>query len=718
MDHVISSVDAFEILDSRGNPTLRVNLRLSGGIVGTASVPSGASTGRLEAVELRDGDEKRYAGKGVTKAVANVNGEISALLKGCDVGDQEAIDRRMIEADGTENKARLGANAIVGVSMAVAVVAAKARGVPLYRHLAINGTSRLPVPMMNVMNGGAHADSSLDFQEFMLVPHGAPRFSEALRYGAETFHVLKGLLKERGLPTSVGDEGGFAPHLENNDAACDLIVEAVRHAGYEPGKDISIALDPAATSFAVDGGYDLSRSGVGRLTSEELNALYADWIERYPIVSVEDGFGEDDWGGFAGQMKSMGDRIQIVGDDLFVTNPGLIEKGIRRHAANAVLIKLNQIGTVTETRAAIDLCRRVGWNYVISHRSGETEDTFIADFAVAMGGGQIKTGSLTRSERLAKYNRLLEIERELGEAAVFEDPFAKKRIGRARSRPAHGLGAAAGVEAGSPLRVTALVPEAASCLDSLKAARAAAAIDPNTRITALHVQVDPRYLVTSAEELAMQQLRVRREGTSEERRDRTLTVYRDWLGSIDGKRELVEWRERVGAEEALVDEECANTDLVTIGKPRSLDGHDALHAALFMHRHLVLFAPPFGDVSEPVIGRSMAVAWKPTEATRNAIVRTMPWLKAADELHLITVARDDYHEAIDLLADNGLEPQVHVVEKGEGSVGDTVVACARSLRADSLVMGAYRYGEFIESMLGGVTHDILDHGGLPVFLVH
>ncbi len=425
----IARIDALEILDSRGNPTLRVRVALDSGALGVASVPSGASTGENEALELRDGDASRYGGKGVRKALGHVTETIGPALRGCDPFRQAEIDQRMIELDGTPDKSRLGANAILGVSMAVARAAAAESGRPLYAHLGGSGARRMPVPMMNVINGGAHADNSLDFQEFMIVPHGAPSFTEAVRYGAETFHALQALLKRRGLPTAVGDEGGFAPNLPGNEAALELIVEAIRGAGLTPGRDVAIALDPAASSFASGGGYDLARSGGGRLTSDEMTALYARWIDTYPIVLIEDGLGEHDWEGFRQHTAKLGGRVQIVGDDNYVTNTRFIARGIAEHTTNAALIKLNQIGTVTETIAAVELCHQAGWRAVVSHRSGETEDTFIADFAVAMGTGQIKTGSVCRGERVAKYNRLMEIEHELGPVAIFESPF---------KLPAHG----------------------------------------------------------------------------------------------------------------------------------------------------------------------------------------------------------------------------------------------------------------------------------------
>jgi enolase len=415
----IDAIDALEILDSRGNPTVRVNVHLDNGITGTASVPSGASTGENEAVELRDGDKKRYGGKGVLKAVKNIEKTLAPGLKGMDPRRQAEIDYRMIELDGTENKAKLGANAMLGISQAVARAAAQACGLPLYAYLGGAGAVRLPIPMMNVLNGGKHADSGMDFQEFMIFPVGAPSFAEALRYGAETFHALHKILAARGYSTSVGDEGGYAPQLKSNDEACDLIVEAIAAAGYKSGQDIAIALDPAASSFYEKGKYRLSRSGQGDKTADEMVDLFKSWIDKYPIVSIEDGHDENDWAGFKAMTAELGGRIQIVGDDLLVTNTKFIARAVEENACNAVLIKLNQIGTVTETIEAIHLCRKAGWGFVISHRSGETEDSFMADFAVAMGGGQIKTGSACRSERIAKYNRLLEIERELGKAARF-----------------------------------------------------------------------------------------------------------------------------------------------------------------------------------------------------------------------------------------------------------------------------------------------------------
>ena len=427
MTNKIKSVKAMEILDSRGNPTVRVFVTLDNGITTSASVPSGASTGENEAVELRDGDKRRYGGKGVLKAVDNVNSIIANKVIGIEANKQTEIDGLMIELDGTPNKGKLGANAILGVSMAVSKAAAMSAKLPLYSYIGGASATRIPIPMMNILNGGKHADNSVDFQEFMVMPIGAPTFAEALRYGAETFHTLKSILHKKGYATSVGDEGGFAPNLKSNEEACEVIVEAIEAAGYKPGKDIAIALDPAASSFFSNGTYDLAKSKQGKKTSSEMTSLYKTWIERFPIVSIEDGLDENDWQGFAEHTKVLGSQIQIVGDDIFVTNTKFISRGVKEKSSNAALIKLNQIGTITETIEAIEMCKKAGWNYVISHRSGETEDTFMADFTVAMGGGQIKTGSACRSERIAKYNRLLEIEAELGIKSVFDNPIKQKR---------------------------------------------------------------------------------------------------------------------------------------------------------------------------------------------------------------------------------------------------------------------------------------------------
>jgi len=405
------------VLDSRGNPTIAVTVHTDRGD-GRAIVPSGASTGVHEAVELRDGDPKRYGGKGVTKAVANVEGEIAALLTGFEVDDQRRLDEAMIELDGTANKSRLGANAILGVSLAAAHAAAKARGVPLYRHLGGDGASLLPLPMANILNGGAHADTSVDLQEFMVCAVGARTFAEAMRVTSEVYHALKGVLKAQGLATGVGDEGGFAPQLASNEDALKLIVEAINKAGYAPGRDVAIALDPASSEFYNDGRYDLK--GEGRtLDATALASLYEEWARRYPIVSIEDGMAEDDWTGWKHLTDGLGAKVQLVGDDLFVTNVARLKQGIERGIANSILIKVNQIGTLTETLDAIEVARKAGYSAVISHRSGETEDTTIADLVVATGAGMIKTGAPARSERVAKYNRLIQIEAELGEAAVY-----------------------------------------------------------------------------------------------------------------------------------------------------------------------------------------------------------------------------------------------------------------------------------------------------------
>ncbi|WP_456429592.1 phosphopyruvate hydratase [Nitratifractor sp.] len=417
----IKNLYALEILDSRGNPTVRVFMELEDGTKVSASVPSGASTGEYEAVELRDGDPTRYGGKGVLKACENVNRIIAPEIIGKDAAQQSLLDHFLIGLDGTENKSRLGANAILGVSMAAAKAAAQSQGTDLYRYLGGSEARRIPVPCMNILNGGEHADNSVDFQEFMAVPHGAPTFSEGLRYVAETFHTLKGLLKARGLATSVGDEGGFAPNLGSNEEAIELIIEAIEKSGYKPGTDISIAIDSAATSFSTDkkGHYDLKWSGAGKMTSDDLIALAKEWVAKYPIILWEDPLAEEDWEGFAKFTAELGDKIEVVGDDIFVTNTKFIRRGIEEHTANASLIKLNQIGTVTETVDAVRLCIEHGWRAFLSHRSGETADTFLADFAVAMGSGHLKSGSASRSERLAKYNRLLEIEYELGGDALY-----------------------------------------------------------------------------------------------------------------------------------------------------------------------------------------------------------------------------------------------------------------------------------------------------------
>jgi enolase len=425
----ISAVAAQEILDSRGNPTVAVTVRLEDGSVGWAGVPSGASTGSREAVELRDGDRSRYGGKGVLTAVANAEGPLAEVAVGRDAGDQAGLDRALIDADGTPNKGRLGANAILGVSLAAARAESASRSVPLYRYLAdLAGTTpgALPVPMMNILNGGKHAENSTDVQEFMVMPHGASTFSECLRWGAEIYQTLGRLLHERGLATTVGDEGGYAPALATNVAAIEVILEAVSRAGYEPRKQVSIALDPASSEFFSNGTYELRRDG-RTLSSAEMVDFWAGWLDQFPIVSLEDGLAEQDWEGWALLTSRLGKRLQLVGDDLFVTNPAIIREGIEKGVANSVLIKLNQIGTLTETMEAVRMAQSVGWTAVISHRSGETTDAFIADLVVALGTGQIKTGAPARGERVAKYNRLLEIERELGEGARYAGSAALAR---------------------------------------------------------------------------------------------------------------------------------------------------------------------------------------------------------------------------------------------------------------------------------------------------
>ncbi|MEW5708966.1 MAG: phosphopyruvate hydratase [Pseudomonadota bacterium] len=414
----IVDVVAREILDSRGNPTVEADVLLESGSMGRAAVPSGASTGQKEAVELRDGDAQRYLGKGVLKAVENVNTEISEAIMGLDAAEQSFIDKTLIELDGTENKSRLGANAILAVSLAVAKAAADEAGLPLYRYLGGVGPRAMPVPMMNIINGGAHANNRLDLQEFMIVPVGAQSFRDALRCGAEVFHALKKLLHDQGMPTTVGDEGGFAPDLPGNEAALELIMRAIEAAGYLPGADVSIAIDCAASEFYEEGKYVL-QAEKRSLSAEEFAAYLSSWTQKYPILSIEDGMSETDWDGWKLLTQRLGKSVQLVGDDIFVTNPRILEEGIKQGIANSILIKVNQIGTLTETLEAIELAKRSGYTAVVSHRSGETEDTTIADIAVATGAMQIKTGSLSRSDRLAKYNQLLRIEEDLGESAYY-----------------------------------------------------------------------------------------------------------------------------------------------------------------------------------------------------------------------------------------------------------------------------------------------------------
>jgi enolase len=415
---IIEDILAREVLDSRGNPTVEVDVYLAGGAMGRAIVPSGASTGVHEALELRDEDPERYGGKGVLTAVGHVNEEIAAQLIGWDALDQQGIDQFLIELDATPNKSRLGANAILGVSLALARAAASYLDIPLYRYLGGVGAATLPVPMMNILNGGKHAEDSTDLQEFMVMPVGAPSFHEALRWGTETYHSLKKVLKARGYNTGLGDEGGFAPSLGSNEEAIEVILEAIEGAGYEPGADLFLALDPAASEFYEDGYYDLRKEGK-RLKGEEMVDFYLAWIEKYPIISIEDGLAEDDWESWKLFEEEAGDRVQLVGDDLFVTSVERLQRGIEEQAANSILIKLNQIGTLSEAMAAVEMAKKAGWTTVISHRSGESEDTTIADLAVALNAGQIKTGAPCRSERVAKYNQLLRIEEELEEVARY-----------------------------------------------------------------------------------------------------------------------------------------------------------------------------------------------------------------------------------------------------------------------------------------------------------
>jgi enolase len=415
----IIAVHAREIIDSRGNPTVEADVTLASGASGRAAVPSGASTGEHEAVELRDGDQQRFGGKGVLEAVKNVNEVIGPRLEGLTATDQISVDYAMLELDGTPNKSHLGANAILAVSLATARAAAEDAGLPLYRYLGGPLAHVLPVPMMNILNGGAHASNTVDFQEFMVVPIGAETFAEGLRTGIEVFHALKKVLAKRGLSTAVGDEGGFAPNLPNDEGALEAIMAAIESAGFDAGKDVAIALDVAASELFADGGYDFKKSGAGRKTAEEMIALYKSWIDRYPIVSIEDGLAEDDWAGWAKLTEALGSRVQLVGDDLFCTNVDRLARGIEEDVANAILIKVNQIGTLTETLQCIELARSNGYGAVISHRSGETEDTFIADLAVASGVGQIKTGSGSRTDRIAKYNQLLRIAEALGDVGHY-----------------------------------------------------------------------------------------------------------------------------------------------------------------------------------------------------------------------------------------------------------------------------------------------------------
>ncbi len=710
----ITAILGDEILDSRGFPTLRVEVRLQSGIVAHASVPSGASTGEGEAHELRDGDPQRYAGRGVLRAIANL-AEIARTLRDEDPTDQAKIDGLVIEADGTETKSRLGANAIVGTSMAVARAAAQAVGKPLYVYLSSNENHRIPVPMMNVINGGRHAANSLDFQEFMIVPHSAPSFREALRWGAETYHALHALLAEKDLSVGVGDEGGFAPNLDKNEDACALIVEAIQRAGFIPGEQIALALDPAASSFSTGtDGYNLSKSGAGKKTGAELQKLYADWVERFPIVSIEDGFGEHDWNAFQAQTAELGRSIQIVGDDLYVTNPKLIARGIAGKVTNAVLIKLNQIGTVTETIAAIQACRSAGWNYIISHRSGETDDAFIADFAVAMGGGQIKAGAPCRGERLAKYNRLLEIEREASNKAFYVSPFVHAPAASAKS-------VSATDEVTMGREVVAIIEEAASARRCLIVAERAARLVSSLSLSALHIRVDPMTLIAAAEEIDVQLLRELREGTAQERLMHARRVFESWAATLTGAK--VRWLEHVGDIKSSMIAEAQDAALVVIAQPHNLDSADALHAAIFSSGRPILFVPTSGDLP-PTLGDHMVIAWKPLTQARNAVMRTLPWLHAAKRVTILSIDDEsepsqDCAEVLELLGSHGAFASVRHVRTEKGQhIAARLLSEAEAIAADSIVMGAFRFGQVFESIFGGVTHEVLHGTRLPVFMAH
>lgn len=697
-----------EILDSRGYPTMRVEARLESGVVAYASAPSGASTGEGEAHELRDGDPQRYGGRGVLKAIANL-AEISRVLRGQDPTKQAEIDKRLIEADGTDTKSRLGANAIIATSMAVARAAAKACGKPLYAYLASNSAYRLPVPMMNVINGGRHAANSLDFQEFMIVPHGAPSFREALRWGAETYHALRALLAEKGLSVGVGDEGGFAPDLDGNEEACELIVEAIQRAGFVPGEQVALALDPAASSFSNGPDYDLSKSGVGRRSSGDLRALYADWAKRYPIVSIEDGFGEHDWAAFQAQTAELGHALQIVGDDLYVTNPKLIARGVAEKTTNAVLIKLNQIGTVTETIAAIQACRAAGWNYVISHRSGETDDAFIADFAVAMDGGQIKAGAPCRAERLAKYNRLLEIEREVAGQAFYASPFV----------PARPSAAANAARSTGGQGVVAVIEEAATARRCLTVAQRAAELANCLPLSALHICVDPARLTAAPEEIDLQKMRELDEGSANDRRAQARRVVDAWT-LFSGAQ--VKWLEHVGDIASSLIAETKEAALIAIARPHNLDSSDALQAAIFNTGRPVLFVPTEGTLPA-MLGEHVVVAWKPRTQARKAVTRTMPWLHAAKRVTIVAVdepkATQDCAEVVELLKAQNISAAVRHVRTEQGQhIAARILSEAEAVKADSIVMGAFRFGQIFEWVFGGVTHEVLNHTRLPIFMTH
>jgi enolase len=708
----ITAILGDEILDSRGYPTIRVEVRLQSGISAFASVPSGASTGEGEAHELRDDDSKRYGGRGVLKAIANLE-EIGRVIRGHDPTQQTDLDRLLIETDETETKSRLGANAIVGASMAIARAGAQVSRKPLYAYLANAAAHRIPVPMMNVINGGVHAANSLDFQEFMIVPHSAPSFREAMRWSSETYYALRDLLIEKGLTTGVGDEGGFSPNLDSNDAACSLIVEAIQRAGFIPGEQIALALDPAASSFWRDGSYDLKKSGAGTMDSFALEALYRDWIKRFPIVSIEDGFGEHDWPAFQFQTAELGQSIQIVGDDLYVTNPKLIERGVAEKTTNAVLIKLNQIGTVTETISAISACRAAGWNYIISHRSGETDDPFIADFAVAMNGGQIKAGAPCRGERLAKYNRLLEIEREVAGQSFYLSPFAADHVHSEDNEHAAEISLSSGHD------VVAVIEEASSAQRCLTVAQKAAQLAGNIPLTALHICVDPAKLIAAAEEIDLQTMRELREGTAQERLRQARYIFEGWL-AFSGAR--VKWLEHVGDITSSLVAEVKGAGLIAVAKPHNLDAADALHAAIFNTGRPVLFVPTEGDLP-PTLGEHIVIAWKPRTQARKAITRTIPWLRAAKRLTIVAVdesgAGQGCMEALGLLKEQGISAEVRHVHTQPGQhIGARLLSEAEAVTADAIVMGAFRFGQIFEWVFGGVTHEVLRHTRLPVFMMH
>jgi enolase len=712
MSDKIVAVAGDEVLDSRGHPTVRVEVRLEGGVAAHASAPSGASTGEGEAHELRDGDPNRYGGRGVLKAIANL-AEISRVLHGQDPTKQADVDRRLIEADGTQNKSRLGANVIVATSMAVARAAAKSSGKPLYAHLTPKTTYRLPVPMMNVINGGRHAANSLDFQEFMIAPHGAPSFREALRWGAETYHALRALLAERKLSVGVGDEGGFAPDLESEEAACEIIVEAIQRAGFLPGEQIALALDPAASSFASGGQYDLRKSGAGKKSSSDLAALYAGWAKRFPIVSIEDGFGEHDWTAFQAQTAEIGQSLQIVGDDIYVTNPRLIARGIAEKTTNAALITLNQIGTVTETIAAIEACRAAGWRYVVSHRSGETDDAFIADFAVAMEGGQIKAGAPCRGERLAKYNRLLEIEREATGRSFYDSPFTQTK----HPRPA-ALQRSAGPNIGER-RIIAVIEEPETARRCLTVALRAARLIGNPQLSALHICVDPETLVSAAEEIDLQKMRTLTEGTAKERLAQSRRVFDAWLAFTGAH---AEWEEQVGSVTSSLLAAAKDAALITIAQPHNLDSVDALHAAIFNAGRPVLFVPTEGALPA-TLGEHLVIAWKARTQARKAIVWTMPWLAAAKRLTVVIVdeaePRQESAEILSLLNDHDLSAEVRCVQTQRGQhIAARLLREAEAVGADALVMGAYRFGQLFEWVFGGVTHEALRQTRIPIFIMH